>query len=211
MPLTREQRRAQLQQELDGGEIEVTNVDAVDPSPAPAAPAPPAPSPAVALTHDQFSQLLSALGQQQGGQGIGEAVADAIKANRQPMPENPPDQYPAMSIYHPGGKDVPRVPLTTPTFLGLWDVDTGKAVPAYEYPDAMLTDEERVALNGLTPGTREIRCTDGSKLPVRIVAQQDALGAAQRVVIAFPPSAYDKDHRNTLPGPVDLARQWAAA
>lgn len=208
MALNREQRRALLKSELDGDAAEVVNVDTVDPSPVVETPAPVA-SPAVALTQDQFAALLAAIGN--GNGNIGSQIAEAIQANRQPIPENTPDQYHARSVYHLAGKDEPVIPLKSDMWLGVWDHEQGKAIPAYELHSSLLTDAERAALNTLTPGRAEVTLTDGSTTPARIVAQEDDLGNLSRMVIAFPRSFYGKDSRNTLPPYVQLVGQLTTA
>lgn len=215
MALNKEQRKAMLASEIDGEPVDVQNVDAVDPAPAtkpPAVISPESATPMATISPDMMA-LVQALAAaiQSGNANIGAQMADAIKANRQPIPENPPDQFPAHSIYHPGGKAEPFENLKTEMFLGIWDQTNGKAVPAYPYESKMLTDEERAALNRLEPKIGELRCTDGTKIPARVVAQQDAMGNLHRIVIALPPTAYDKDHRNTIPGPVEISRQLTAA
>ena len=146
---------------------------------------------------------------QSGNANIGTQMADAIRSNRQPIPENAPDQFPAQSIYHPAGKAEPIEPLKTEMFLGVWD--NGKATPTFPFEEAMLTDAERSALNSLQPGIGQITLTDGSKVPARVVAVEDAMGTVQRMVIALPKVTYEKDHRNAIPGAVELVRQLAVA
>lgn len=205
MALNREQRRAMLASELTGEEVDVKHVDAVDPAPVIV---PTAGAPAIAPDMATLIQMLAAA-IQSGNANIGTQMADAIRSNRQPIPENAPDQFPAQSIYHPAGKAEPIEPLKTEMFLGVWD--NGKATPTFPFEEAMLTDAERTALNSLKPGTGMVSLTDGSKVPARVVAVEDAMGTVQRMVIALPKVTYEKDHRNTIPGPVELARQLAVA
>lgn len=207
MALNREQRRALLKGELDGVDTDATDVDTYEAPPAPAPAVAPV-APAVALSQEQFAALLAAIG---GGgassSGIGAQIAEALKANRQPIPENPPDQYHAASIYHPDGKDAPLVPLKADMYLGTWDAEKGKAVPGFPIHSEMLTDAEREALNRVEPGARTVQMTDGTQVPIRVVAQEDAMGVLARMVFAFPPSTFSKDRRNMIPNYVALAAQ----
>lgn len=214
MALTREQRRAMLASELSGEAVDVQDVDTIEPTPAtkPAAVIGPESATPVALTPD-MAGLIQALAAaiQAGNSNIGAQMAEAIKANRAPIPENPPDQYPGVSVYHLGGKDAPFEDLHTDMFLGVWDQEQGKALPAFPYIPKLLTDQERAALNTLTSGVYTVAGTDGTKWPVRVVVNEDAQGTPMRLIVAFPQSAFDKDHRNTIPGPVSLASQLTAA
>lgn len=206
MALNREQRRALLASEIDGREIEASDVETVEPVAVVSAPDAPVVAPAEAPPA-WLAPLLAAITQAQQGQGIGDAIANALRENRTPMPENTPDQYPAMSVYHPGGKDVPRPSLDVPTFLGVWDADSGKALPKFPMEDTLMTDQEIRAINAIAPGSYLVERTDGQKVPVTVAVLLDALGAPRRRVLAFPQIQFDKENRNTLPRLETLATQ----
>lgn len=224
MALTREQRRAMLAQELDGGEVEVDATATVDAPPL-APHVPPAPlgagtatePPAVsgsaplALTIEQLQAIVSAAVASAGGGGdVGAQISRALRDNRQPIPENTDAQYHGRSHYHPAGKEAPRPTLDHPLFLGIWDTTSGKAVARYPIDLAMSTDDEIVALNSIAPGTYQVKRNDGATTLARVVDIKDAMDTVIRRVIAFPLQQFEKEQRNTLP-PLDvLASQLVA-
>jgi hypothetical protein len=195
---TREQRRAILRDQIDGTDTDVEQVDAVDP--APVAP--------VSLTFEQLKELLSLAS---GKDDIGGAIANALRDNRQPIPENTDAQYHGRSSFHPGGKDVPRPVLRADTYLAVWDSEHGKAIPWAQYEAPLLHDDEIVALNSLQPCVGTIMRLDGSPVGVRVVFQEDGSGGLHRVLVAFPKGTFDKDVRNMLPGAVSIASQLTAS
>lgn len=214
---TRAERRAALQQELSPDAPDVTFEDTLpDPVPTPLVTAPSMGQ--VSLTAEALQGIIStavtaamsALGT--GNANIGEQIADALKQNRQPIPENGIADFPNKSVYHPAGTLAePKPTLRAPHFLGVWDQDTGKAIPVFPVDDKMMRTDEIHAANAMVPGVYEIGRTDGSKIRARVVEIEDATGAIHRVVIALPLSAYDRDHRNTLPSMLSLAQQLTPA
>lgn len=200
----REQRRAMLRDQIDGGDSVVENVDAVDP--APAVVETPAPAQNVSLSFEQLKELLALAS---GGQNIGSQLSQALKENRQPLPENAEDL--GITSFHPGGRSVPRPVLKAPTFYGVWDAQTGVALPWVELESAQLTDDEIVALNALEPCVRTIQRHDGTTVQARVVVQDDGSGGIHRIIVAFPKNAYEKEYRNTLPSIEGLAKQLVAA
>lgn len=210
MALNREQRRALMAQELGGDEIAVEQVDVVDapvvaPVVAPSAGLPPEQIAAIAQI---VAATLAAM--PQNGGDVGDQIARALRDNRQPIPENTDKDYHGRSHYHPGGIDVPRPVLAVPTFLGLWDLDTGKPIPRYPIEEGMSTDAEIEALNKVQPGVYEIQRNDGSPVLARVVDVRDAMDNVRHRVIAFPPQQFEKEHRNSLPSIAAIAGQLVA-
>ena len=210
MALNREQRRAMLAQELDGEETAVEQVDVVD---APVV-APVAPAPVAVMAPEQIAaiaQIVAAtLAAMPQNSDVGEQISRALRDNRQPIPENTDASYHARSHYHPGGIDVPRPMLAVPTFLGLWDLETGKAIPRYPIEEGLSTDAEIEALNKVQPGSYTIARNDGSEVLARVVDVKDAQDHVRHRVIAFPPQQFEKEHRNALPSIASIAAQMVA-
>lgn len=212
MALNREQRRAMLAQELDGGDVAVVDVDAVDPVPA----TEPVVAPAITLTLEQLQSLMTTAATAavqaagaQGGGDIGGQIAQAIKQNRDRIPEVTDADYHGRSHYHPDGKAVPRPVLAHPMYLGLWD-EHEKPVPRYPIEDSTSTDAEIEALNSVVPGEYTIERNDGSKVLARVVDVRDGMNNIRHRVIAFPPQQFEKEHRNGLPSLLRLAQQLVA-
>lgn len=215
MALNREQRRAMLAQELDGEDVAVVDVDAVDPAPEPVA-APVAPPQTLTLSLEQLQSLMTTAATAavqaagvQGGGDIGSQISQAIKENRDRIPEVTDADYHRRSHYHPAGKDAPRPVLIHPMYLGLWD-EHEKPVPRYPIEDSTSTDAEIDALNNVVPGEYTIERNDGSKVLARVVDVRDGMNNIRHRVIAFPPQQFEKEHRNGLPSLLRLAQQLVA-
>lgn len=212
---TRAERRAALAQELNDEAPDVTPDDTLpDPLPVPLAPVGDStPGAPISLTADQLQSIITtavtaAVGAMGAGNGnIGGQIADALRANRTPIPEIPFSEFPNKSFYHPAGNAEPRPTLRAPYYLGVWDQASGKAIPVFPIDDKLMTDDEIHAHNQLRPTTGRLQRTDGTAIAARVVEVENASGELHRVVIALPLSAYDRDHRNSLPGLLDIATQ----
>lgn len=170
---------------------------------------------AVTLTFEQITQLVNsavsaAVAAVQPGGDVGAQMAEAIRANREKMPENSDADNPNISHYHPGGNAVTRPVLTLPTYFGVWDTDGRKAIPAFELLPSTLRDDEIEALNWLPTGTFSVERLDGAPMTMRVVDHVDSQDVTYRRVLAFPQQQYEKDHRNMIPSVSHLARQVLA-
>lgn len=220
---TRAERRAALAQELSPDAPDVTVEDTLpDPVPPPLVANEPASAfstlGSVSLSAEALQGIITtavtaavgALGA--GNLNVGEQIAQALKQNRQPIPENGIADFPNKSVYHPAGTLAePKPTLRAPHFLGVWDQESGKAIAAFPIDDKLMRTDEIHAANAMVPGSYEVTRSDGSKVRARVVEIEDATGAIHRVIIALPLSAYDRDHRNTLPSMLSLAQQLAPA
>ncbi len=214
MALNREQRRALLKQSIAGeDDVEVDQLEDDPPSKATSVTPAAAPTQAMTLSVEQLQAIVTAAVQAAGSAGgdVGAQISRALRDNRQPIPENTDAQYHRKSHYHPAGTDAPRAALDHDLFLGVWDMQSGKAVPKFPIDEKMSTDDEIVALNSIVPGTYEVQRNDGVKTLARVVDVKDGMDNVLRRVIAFPLQQFEKEHRNTLPPLVTLAQQLVEA
>lgn len=128
---------------------------------------------------------------------------------RAPIPENQVD--PGVSVYaHPlGDQKHPRTVLRCPMFLGVYDED-GKILPAFEYLEGTLTENERVGLNALQSGTFRVERNDGEVGIVRVQERTDDLGEPIRLVIAVPFLWLQKEFFQQVPSLISLLKQMSA-
>lgn len=199
--MTRDQRKAMLAG--DEGEAPMNSVDPVVETPS----APPAGG--VALTFEQLKELIALASQ--GNASIGEQMAEALKSNRQPIPEKTLAEYHGISHYHPGGKDAPRPELRAEMWFAVWDQNEGKAKTTYPLDGRQMRDDEIEALNAMKPGVYQVSRNDGSVVQGRVIERVNAMGAVDRVLICFDPQVFDKEHKNSLPQLAHLAKQLVAA
>ena len=199
MGLNREQRRKLLAQEIDGEDTEVTQVDVQD-EPKAVAPEPVAVSAGVdpAMIAQIVAATVAAM-QQSGTVNVADAVGQAIRDNRKPIPENTDAEYHARSHWHPAGKDAPRPALVRRTYRGKWDHEERKAVPTFEYEASQLRDDEIETINALTPGQYTVKRSDGVETVMHVVDQEDSMGHPFRRILAFPAQLSQKEYRNVAP------------
>lgn len=206
MGLNREQRRQLLAQEIDGTETTVESVDAVDTS-SPSAVAAPVAVGVDAQTIAQIVAATVAAMRQASIENVGDAVAQAIRDNRKPMPENTDAEYHGRSHVHPEGKDAPRPTLDVETWCGSWDHESGKASPKWRYDETSLRDDEIRTLNELPVGEYRMERLDGTPIVMRVVDVVNALGERHRRVICYPKQQFQKEHANQLPDLKAVRRQ----
>lgn len=185
--------------ELDNPEGEI-DMDTPDPTP------PDAPAPAVTLTMDQIQGMISAAvsavaGQQSQTGDIAAAIGDALRNNRQPIPENTDKDYHGRSEYNPEGNAAPRPQLPCDYWFAVWDPNDRRAYPIREIEASMITNDEIRELAQIQPGTYTMEKSDGRKVVVNVVDQMDSFGNILRRSLAFPREQFDKEHRNEL-GPL---------
>lgn len=203
--MTREQRKA-----LMAGDEAEAPMDSADPITIPAPPAAvEAPTtPGVALTFDQLKELIALASQ--GNASVGAQMAEALKSSRQPKPENAIDEYHGMSHYHPGGKDEPRPVLRAEMWYAVWDQNEGKAKTTYPLDARQMRDDEIEALNKLSAGVYKVSRNDGSSVQCRVIERVNQSGETDRVLLAFDPQVFDKEHKNSLPPIAAMAAQMVA-
>lgn len=202
--MNRAQRRALMAQELNEQEVEVVDVDAIDP----VAPEAPVLAPAFdpALVAQIVAATVAALKQTETPD-IGAQLAQALKDGRQPKPETYlTGGYHERSHYHPDGVDAPVPVLEHRTFYGVWDHERGKAIAAWEI-DGQVRDDEVEAINSLQPGEYRIEHNDGVQTPFHVVDVKGEDGATKRRILAFPKARYDKATRNSVPSLTRIAAQ----
>jgi len=209
MALSREQRRQMLAQEVHGVETEVDAIMLDAPAPAPPEPVA---VPAQAPTADMAAlvQMLAAA-LQGANQSTSDQIAQALRDNRKPIPENTDAEYHGRSHYHPAGKDAPRPSLTVETWCGAWDHDEQKASPKWRYEEGMLRDDEIETLNALPVGEHRVERNDGQVETVRVVDQRNAEGQVYRRVLAYPRHLFLKEHANQIPHLASVRRQVLVA
>lgn len=201
MGLNKSQRRA-LAAEALGDDLGEIDMDAVDQTPAP---------PTVTLTLEQIQGMISAAVSAAAGQSavssdIGTQIAEALRNNRQPIPENTDKDYHGISEYNPEGKAAPRPELPCPYWFAVWDAEEKRAYPVREMEPATLTNDEIRELAQIVPGKYTMKKSDGARVPVNVVDQVDGFGEILRRQIAFPRNQFDKEHRNQLPILLDFHR-----
>lgn len=206
MRMNREQRKALMRQELEGGDVDVQQVDSVDVRPEPVADSP---SLVAGVDPNLIAQIAAAVAvamQQQGAQSA-DVIAQALRDNRKPIPENTDAEYHGRSHYHPEGKDTPRPELARETWRGSWNHEERKANPREKFDPSQLRDDEIETINALTPGDYEIERLDGVKTMFHVVDQDDAQGKPFRRILAFPAQMYQKEHKNAVPDLKSIRRQ----
>lgn len=199
MGLNREQRRKLLAQEIDGEDTEVTQVDVQD---EPKAVAPEPVAVPVGVDPAMIAQIVAATVaamQQSGTVNVADAVGQAIRDNRKPIPENTDAEYHARSHNHPAGNTQPRPVLARRTYRGKWEHNERRAVPTFEYEASQLRDDEIETINALTPGQYTVKRSDGVETVMHVVDQEDSMGHPFRRILAFPPQLSQKEHRNVAP------------
>jgi len=180
-------RAAELAQALEA------KLEAVEAAPAP---------PALAMTQEQFTQLLQAVTAKQGSMDTA-ALKAVIDTAREPIPEN--KIHHGISSYRPERPDAPNVAQTAPPFRWpqVWYAavdDSGDIHPLYDLDHARMTIEEITAVNRLVPGTRgKVRFTDGSRQDISIVEERTVGGDVKRLLIGFNIAIFkDRDKRNQI-------------
>lgn len=160
------------------------------------------PSPALAITAEQLTAIVTAAVQAAGmggGSDVGAQITQALRDNRQPIPENTDADYHGRSHYNPEGKAGDRQPLAQDVFLGVWDQKTGQATGVFPVPESVCTNVEIDALNRLVPGVYTVTRNDGATVPAHVVDQKDDHDRVLRRVVAFPQVQFTKETFNTLP------------
>lgn len=140
-------------------------------------------------------------------------ATELAKAARSRRPEsyNGDFDYHGISFFKPDGG--PLTPLRCPSYLGYWDDEEQKVIPAYPYlADEFggCTEEERRLLNQLEPGVFKAQRRDGVTGPVRVELRRDVDGAPMRLVICVPKQWLSKELKNQIGG-VELLRQLQPA
>jgi hypothetical protein len=215
--LSREQRRAQLAEEMGEGDGEVNETSepvVVTPSPIVEPVQTPAPAPPVSLTPD-LAALMQALvtGITQANVGTAQVIRDALSnaatMAREPLPEI--KTIAGHSVYaHPLG-EAHNTKLRCPMFLGIYD-EEGKCKPALEIFEDTCTEKERVELNKIEPGLYPgIERNDGTTATWRVVQQQDDNGQPTRLIIAVPQMWLSQAEYQQMPGQPNFLRQLNAA
>jgi len=206
MALNREQRRKMLEDSIDGKETDVQDVDTSDPVPAPIVAAPVA-----GVDPQMIAQIVAATvaAMQQNGQSSADAIAQALRDNRKPIPENTDAEYHGRSHWHPEGNATPRPTLARETWRGSWHHEDRKAHPREKFEEALLRDDEIETLNALQPGEYPIERLDGAPTRLYVIDQQDAYGNDFRRIVAFPAMMFQKEHKNQVPDLKNIRRQLA--
>lgn len=208
MGLSKSQRRALAAEALGDDVGDVMNVDEIDPV-EPRASVAPVAAPAITLSPDQLQALVtsavsaavSAVGASAPTGDFGKQIGDALRDNRQPIPENTDQDYHGRSEYNPEGKAVPRPTLPCEYWFAVWDAKERRASPVREIEPATITNEEIRELSQIAPGAYALEKSDGRPVAVNVVDQLDGFGALLRRHLAFPLEQFSKEHRNEL-GPL---------
>lgn len=214
-------RNLDLEQEINGDEVDVTEAEANDANTIVTAPvvepASPAPLGTVSLTFDQIKELMSMSGQS-AADLMATAMAAQSKTNaeaaarvRNPIPEGTDASYPRASVLNPlGEKDHPRPGLKCDFYLGTRMPKTGQVQRTYPFVADDLTAQEQIALNTLEPGSAKIELLDGAEIKVDLVATRDDItDAITRIVLVVPQHVIEKKSavKNMLPSICKIVEQ----
>jgi hypothetical protein len=167
-------------------------------------------APPVALTQEQFAQLLAAVsGRSDGGdiagalEKVGESIASNVR-NRRPESYNGDIPHRFTSVFNPDGNEHPAPPLKCKMHEGYWDVESQKAVDRWEIEGCVdglgpNTKLEVLLANRLEPGEYTVRNHDGIEGKVRVVAlRSEATGEIVKLTIAYPHNWVDKASKGRL-------------
>jgi hypothetical protein len=167
-------------------------------------------SPAVALTQDQFAQLLAAIGARGGDVDIAKAITDGMAQVAQPIPENKASN--GISEANPFGTSSPRPGFKCEMWMGVID-DEKNVKKWFQLDPNDVTIWEECALNTLEP-TEQIICSLGSETPdlkVIVEAKRNSITQAlERMTIAVPLVWVQKgpdSKKNQIPGITEIVRQ----
>lgn len=205
MRMNREQRRQMLAESVDGVETEVQDVDAIDTPPS-VPETIPVPAGVDAQMIAQIVAATVAAMQQANGQN-GDALAQAIRDSRKPIPENTDAEYHGISHWHPTGNAAPRPELARETWRGSWHHEDRKAHPREKFDPAQMRDDEIETINALEPGEYPIERLDGAPTRLYVIDQADAHGQPFRRILAFPSMMFQKEHKNQVPDLKSIRRQ----
>lgn len=169
---------------------------------------PPAMPAGVALTPEQFSQLLGAIGSQAGRTDVG-MLQEVMRQAREPIPEV--KIHHGISHYRPGGRDVHVAPFRWPEVWFAIRDDKGNFHPNKPFDWERCTAEEIAAINALTPGVRgKVTFADGALHDVAVVEERSTAGEAKRLLIAFDANVFaDPQRRNMIGSLTSLCGQLA--
>lgn len=209
MRMNREQRKALMRQELEGGDVDAQDVDTGELTAQEA----PGPSLVAGVDPQVIAQIAAAVAmamQQQGTQSA-DVLAQALRDNRKPIPENTDAEYHGQSHWHPEGKAKPRPELAIETWRGSWNHEDRKANPREKFDPSQLRDDEIETINALQPGEYPLERMDGVKTHLYVVDQRDAHDQPFRRILAFPAQMYQKEHKNQVPDLRSIRRQLLSA
>lgn len=160
--------------------------------------------PAVALTPEQFAELLGAIGAQRDGGVTVDALQEVMRTAREPIPEQ--KIHHGISHYRPNGERAPALRWPE-VWFAIMDGE-GDLHPNKVFDPSRMTTAEIEAVNSLVPGVRgKIPFTDGALRDVRVVEERSTGGDVKRLLIAFDSLVFaDKQIRNQIGSIVSLCR-----
>lgn len=153
----------------------------------------------VALTHEQFAELLQMVGQASGSGVTAETLRtilrevsqiSATSMRKALKPENP--QAPDISVY-----SYPEGELAKPRPKLRCDITWGGA-PLRDLAHT-LTAREIDLLNQIEPGVYRVTRTDGQTVELAVTGTRGATGAWETLTAVFPVTRQDKDFIPPLP------------
>lgn len=206
-PKDREKAKEQTAIEAEWAALEAET--APDPVQAPTVLATPAPAaaPPVALTQEQFSALLAAIGANANAGLDVSAMTEVMRQAREPIPEV--KMHSGVSAYRPDGHAVPAPQFAWPEIWWAAMDDKGEAHPLYPFDWEVTTVQEIQALNSLIPGVRgKVELADGSTQDVTVIEEKTTAGDPRRLLIGFNFALWkDRDKRNAIGKIVPLCAQ----
>lgn len=164
----------------------------------------------IALSQEQFSQLLAAIGSRGGDVDIAKAITDGMAQVAQPIPENKVSD--GRSDLNPLGLSSPRPGFKCEMWMGVID-DEQNTRKWFELEASDLTIWEECALNTLQPIETVIRSLGSERedLKVRVEAKLNSVsGKLDRLTIAVPLTWVQKgadSKKNMIPGITEIVRQ----
>jgi hypothetical protein len=168
-------------------------------------------APPVALTQEQFSQLLAAVSARGGGDiDIAKAITDGMAQVATPLPENKASN--GISDSNPFGVSSPRPGLKCEMWMGVIN-DKNEVKPWFQIEPTEVTIWEECALNTLEPIEKTIYAlgSERENLKVRVEAKRDSISQKlQRLMIAVPLTWVQKgpdSRKGEIPPITDIVRQ----
>lgn len=169
-------------------------------------PAPEPPAPPVALTQEQFAQLLSAISTQRDGGLDASTLQEVMRTAREPIPEQ--KVHHGISHYQPGGRENPNPPFKWPEIWWAAVDEKGDAHPLHPFDWERHTRQEIEAINTLVPVRGKVTFMDGSQQDVQVIEERTVGGDIKRLLIGFSIQVFkDRDKRNAIGALPQLCRQ----
>jgi hypothetical protein len=211
-------RNVDLEEEINGVEVDLTEEEANDARAereviAPAAVVPVASAPLSVTMADLQGIVKAAIeASQSGNSEMARMVTDGLAQSRKPIPEKTDADYPRVSVRNPlGERDHPLPGLKCKFFLGTRMPKTDAVQRTYPFEADDLNVYEQIALNTLSPTSATIHLLDEKQIKVEVVAasRDDITNEATRMVIVVPAYVIEKKSqtKNMLPSICKMVAQ----